>query len=348
MRRALAAVSLTIVASVGAPACSSKPADAEKTKKGGQRSLVFAADVIPVEAKKVDYVVTAPGLIDAFERVQVTARVAGAVDRVAFREGQEIKKGQVLVVIDSERFQLSVNSAKAARANALAAQQDAEAMVTRREGASDAHPGLIPGEELVSYRTKSLTAKADTEVANEALKGAELNLRDSSVRAPMDGIVQTRTIETGQYVQAGYIMATLLRKDPMLLRFQVQPDRMKNRLGNGGEAFFRIRRSAACTPRPTWLGRRRCQVGTALSVRVDAPSTRSNKHTSRSAARMHARARECPMSGSRQRRRAGGGEASHSNINSRIQPSAVAAHFLNWSCVWQCRHFLQTQFVFAP
>src|SRR5262249_2697297 len=155
----------------------------------------------PVEAKSVAYLVTAPGTIEAFERVQVTARVAGAVDRVAFSEGQEVKKGDTLVVIDSERYRVAVNSAKAALDKADASVKDAEAQVSRREGAISKNPGLIPGEELESFRTKSLTAKADREVVAQALRTAELNLRDSSVRAPMEGVIQTRTIETGQYVQ---------------------------------------------------------------------------------------------------------------------------------------------------
>ena len=47
--------------------------------------------------------------------MQVTARVAGVVDKVlAFTEGQEVKTGQTLVIIDSERYALSVNSSKAA------------------------------------------------------------------------------------------------------------------------------------------------------------------------------------------------------------------------------------------
>jgi len=155
--------------------------------------------------------------------VQVTARVAGAVDRVAFTEGQNVKKGDTLVVIDAERFQVAVDSAKAGLDKAQAAQKDSEAMVTRRAGATSDHPGLIPGEELATYQTKALTAKADTLVAEQAVKTAQLNLRDSFVRAPIDGIIQTRTIETGQYVQAGYIMATLLRSDPLLLHFSVEP-----------------------------------------------------------------------------------------------------------------------------
>jgi len=206
----------------------------------GGAGAVYAVDVMAVEAKRVDYTVLAPGTIDAFERVQVTARVAGAVDRVAFSEGQNIKKGDVLAVIDSERFQLAVNSAKAGLDKAIAAEKDSEAMVARRQGALDQHPGLITGEELETYKTKTLTAKADTAVAAEALKVAQVNLRDAFVRAPMEGTIQTRTVETGQYVPAGYLMATLLRSDPLLLHFQVEPQDAP-RLKPGMAATFTLR-----------------------------------------------------------------------------------------------------------
>lgn len=215
-------------------------ANAKKGGRAGGNTTVFPVDILEVESKQVAYVVTAPGTVEAFERVQVTARVAGAVDRVAFQEGQEVKKGTTLVVIDSERFLLSVNSAKAALAKTQAALQDSEAMVARRQGASDQHPGLIPGEELATYKTKTLTAQADVAVAQENLKVAELNLRDSSVRSPIDGVIQTRTVETGQYVNTGYVMATLLRSDPMLLKFQVEPQDAP-RIKPGMTATFTMR-----------------------------------------------------------------------------------------------------------
>ncbi len=189
--------------------------------KGG--GAAFPVDVYAVEKQKIEYAITAPGTIEAFERVQVTARVAGAVDKVAFVEGQKVKKGDILVIIDSERYALAVNSAKAAVDKAEASQKEVESALSRRQGASEKHPGLIPGEEVQSFQTKSLTAKADTAVAKEALRSAQLNLRDSNVRAPMDGVIQTRTVQTGQYVQAGYVMATLLQSDPLLLRFSVSP-----------------------------------------------------------------------------------------------------------------------------
>jgi RND family efflux transporter MFP subunit len=206
----------------------------------GDGGIAYAVDLLQVEAKKVDYIVTAPGTIEAFERVQVTARVAGVVDKVAFSDGQEVKHGDVLVVIDSERYRLAVNSGKAALEKAQASQKDVEGQVTRREGAMTDHPGLIPGEELETYRTKTLTAKADTSVAAENLKIADLNLRDSFVRSPIDGVIQTRTVETGQYVNAGMTLATLLRQDPMLLRFQVEPQDAP-RLKPGMKATFSMR-----------------------------------------------------------------------------------------------------------
>lgn len=207
---------------------------------GGEGGVAYTVDILQIESKKLDYVVSAPGTIEAFERVQVTSRVAGVVDRVSFKEGQEVKNGEVLVTIDAERFRLAVNSAKAALEKAQAAQRDVEAQVARREGASDKNPGLIPGEELETFRTKVLTAKADTSVAGENVKVAELNLRDSAVKAPLGGIIQTRTVETGQYVQPGYVMATLLKSDPMLLRFNVEPLEAP-RLKPGMKANFTLR-----------------------------------------------------------------------------------------------------------
>lgn len=252
MKRRSAVLPLLFLISGAAalPACHDKDQKDQKDpkesveKSGGRRGRgagsTFAVDVMPVVAQKIPYIVTAPGTIEAFERVQVTSRISGVVDRVGFSEGQEVQKGDVLVVIDSERFRLALNSAKAALDKSAAGVRDIEAMVARREGVSKENPGVIPGEELETYRTRSLTAKADREVATQAFKTAELNLRDSSVRAPIAGIIQTRTIETGQYVQPGYVMATLLRSDPLLLRFQVEPLEAP-RLKNGLIASFTMR-----------------------------------------------------------------------------------------------------------
>ncbi|MGZ3454206.1 MAG: efflux RND transporter periplasmic adaptor subunit, partial [Polyangiales bacterium] len=86
------------------------------------------------------------------------------------------------------------------------------------------------------------TAEADVAAAGETVKVAQVNLRDAYVRAPIDGVMQTRTVETGQYVSPGFLMATLLRQFPMLLKFQAEPGEAP-RLKTGNIASFTVRES---------------------------------------------------------------------------------------------------------
>jgi len=204
-------------------ACTHKDAAPAASGKRGAagKGIAFPVEVIQVTADPHDVDITAPGVVDAFEHVQITARVSGVVDKVTFVEGQEVKVNQVMAYIDSRRYALSVSSAKAAVEGAEAAKADAEASLERRKGASEANPGVIAAEELETFQTKLRTAQATVDQAKEALKLAQLNLDDSNLKTPVAGVVQTRSVQTGQYVQAGTVIATLLQRDPMLLHFNV-------------------------------------------------------------------------------------------------------------------------------
>ncbi len=116
----------------------------------------------------------------------------------------------------------------------------------------------MPAEELESFQTQARTAEAEVSAAKAALEQAQLNLRDAYVRAPIDGVLQTRTVQTGQYVQPGTVLATLLRRDPLLLRFRVpEADAARHQAGDARRAS-RCARTAARTGRrsPTWRTRR--------------------------------------------------------------------------------------------
>jgi membrane fusion protein, multidrug efflux system len=202
--------------------------------------MQFPVEVAPVEVRDVEYVVSAVGSVEAFERVQITARVAGVVERVGFTEGQEVKKGEVLAEIEPTRYSLAVSAAKAALEKAQASASEAQAGAQRRAAVNEQRPGLLPAEELESFQTRARTAAAEVSAAKAALDQAELNLRDAYVRAPMDGVLQTRTVQTGQYVQPGYVLATLLRRDPLLLRFRV-PEADVGRIQPGMTARFTVR-----------------------------------------------------------------------------------------------------------
>src|SRR5262249_1929104 len=76
-----------------------------------------------------------------------------------------------------------------------------------------------------------------------SLQQAERNERDSQVKAPFSGTIQSRNVQTGQYVQPGALLTTLVRRDPLLLRFQV-PEGDAARLNPGMPAHFQVRNSS--------------------------------------------------------------------------------------------------------
>ncbi|MGA2532404.1 MAG: efflux RND transporter periplasmic adaptor subunit [Candidatus Aminicenantales bacterium] len=232
-----------IIASAVLAGCCKKggaPSPSAKGGPGAKSRVMFPVEVAPVELRTMVYSVSAVGSVDAFEKVQVTSRVPGVVDRVLFAEGSAAAVDQVLVEVSPERYRLAVEAAQATYEKALAAKADAEAGLKRREQVITKTPGLIPGEEVETWRTKVLLAAADVAQAKAALDQAKLNLHDAYVRAPFSGILQTRTVQTGQYVDVGIILATLVRRDPLLLRFQV-PERDAAQMHPGIKAAFRMR-----------------------------------------------------------------------------------------------------------
>lgn len=191
---------------------------------GGRGGRAFPVQTQPVGGRDVSYVLSAVGSIEAFEEIQVTSRVTGVVEKVSFAEGETVKANQPLAEIEPRRFELAVETARAALARSKAAQDEAEAGLARREKATEDNPGLIPGEEIETWRTRVATAKAEARSAEVALDRAALDRRDAFVRAPVAGVLQSRTVKTGQYVQPGTVLATLIQRDPLLLRFDV-PER---------------------------------------------------------------------------------------------------------------------------
>jgi multidrug efflux system membrane fusion protein len=231
----------TFLILIALAACSKKSDTPQQGMRGGNK-LTYPVDVAKLEAKQMQYTVTAPGTIDAFQQVQITARVSGAVDKVAFSEGQQVKAGDVLAVIESERYSIALSQAKTTVQKAEAAAKAAQSALDRRLAAQKDSPGLVPGEEIEQKQTAVDGAKADLAAAKEAQHVAELNLRDSAVRAPIAGIVQTRTVQQGQFLQPGAVLATILQRDPMLLRFQVT-EQDAPRLKPGMEADIQLKES---------------------------------------------------------------------------------------------------------
>lgn len=205
----------------------------------GPRKVAYPVETEVVQGRTIDYTVSAVGSVEAFEVVQVTARVAGAIEEVLFKEGQQVKAQQVLARIEPQRYDLEVAAAKAAQSRAKSEYDDTALGLSRREAAVAKSPGVFTQEEIESWKTRTAVAKAQWQQEDVNVQRAELNQAYASPVSPVEGIIQTRTVRTGQYVQPGTVLATLVRRDPMLVRFSV-PERDAAALNVGQEATFKV------------------------------------------------------------------------------------------------------------
>lgn len=161
------------------------------------------------------------GRVAPVNQVEVRPRVSGYVRRVAFREGAEVRQGDVLFEIDPRPYQDEVARAAAelqrARTRLQLARSESER--AQRLVSSEA----ISREEAESRTSSSAEAVAAVQAAEAALRSARLNLSWTTVRAPISGRVSRAEVTEGNLVQGGPPTATLLTTvvsvDPVYVYF---------------------------------------------------------------------------------------------------------------------------------
>lgn len=224
---------LVVFVSAAPVSCSGK-APANNVKKGA-RSL--AVRMAPVATRNVVYEVKALGSLEPEELVQIPAEVGGAVKEVRFHAGDRVNPETVLARIDPERYRLEAERAEAAHRRAVADWKRAESDLARREAL--ARESLVAVEELNRARQETERLAADAAAAKAASDIAVQNRERSAVRAPRAGEINTRSIETGQFVEAGTVLATLVDVRRLRLRFKVsEAESLKVR--EGGIVDFRV------------------------------------------------------------------------------------------------------------
>jgi multidrug efflux system membrane fusion protein len=148
------------------------------------------------------------GRFTAIETVEIRARVSGFIESIHFRDGQIVKQGDLLFVIDPRPYRIAVDQAKADLERAQAKLQIASLDVQR------ATP-LVRNQTLTEreFDTRKATerdAAGQVGSAEAALKQAELNLEWTDVRAPISGRVSDRRVDPGNLITGGPSSATLL------------------------------------------------------------------------------------------------------------------------------------------
>lgn len=175
----------------------SKPAEAPAAS--APAALEFLqSDVVRVEPGELRQNLSLSGSLRAVNQASVKARVGGEVREVLVREGEAVKAGQVLARMDTSEYQARVDQARgallAARGQlniAAQARDNNKALVAK---------GFISKNAFDNAQSQYDIAQANVDSARGALAVAQKSLDDTVIRAPISGLVSSRTVQPGEKV----------------------------------------------------------------------------------------------------------------------------------------------------
>lgn len=192
------------------------PADGGGPNAGmqaGERAptVLGPSDVIEIKPGKIEDGITISGDLRPIEEISVRSRVEGDVVGVYAREGDEVTRGQLLV-----RFESSVQESD--RASAVADEEAANAEVTNAQWNADQaqelfRAGAIPERDLRIAQQGLVAAKARLASAQARVRAMTQGEQDTQILSPTNGVVSTRSVETGEHVARGATMFNVVRTD---------------------------------------------------------------------------------------------------------------------------------------
>lgn len=176
--------------------------------------------VATIESREAPVFDEFSGRLEAVERVEVRARVTGAIQQVHFREGDLVQAGELLITVDPAPYQADVDRAAAQVAAAEARVALVKADLERGQRLFDSR--TVSQRDLDERVNASKEALANLKAAQAALQTAELNLSYTQVRAPVAGRVGKLEVTVGNLIAAGpgsVALTTLVSVDPVYAAF---------------------------------------------------------------------------------------------------------------------------------
>jgi len=151
--------------------------------------------------------------------VELRPRVSGYVQRVAYEEGQEVNKGDLLFVIDPRPYRAALDQAQAQLERARAEARLAQTQDKRAQSLVEAK--AISREEFETRRSATAQGNAAVRAAEAAVAAARLDLQFTEVRAPIDGRAGRAAVTEGNLAQAdSTLLTTLVSQDPVFVYFE--------------------------------------------------------------------------------------------------------------------------------
>lgn len=190
----------------------------DKDKKAPEMTVTVSKAKSETVPLYLDYV----GTLQSIESVDINARVEGFLVERAFKDGADVKKGDLLFVIDPRPFEAALAAAEAQLSEDLAALSYAREQVKRYKTLVE--KDYITRDSYDEYITQATEARAVVEADRANVVQAELDLSYCTMVAPFDGRIGRRLVDVGNLVGAGgeaTLLATLVKLDPIYIYFNV-------------------------------------------------------------------------------------------------------------------------------
>ncbi len=187
--------------------------------KNGNPAAVRTPMAAPVSvakaaAKDMPLQIKAIGSIQAYSFVQLKAQVSGPLSGVFFREGQDVKKGDVLFKIDPRPFEIAMRQAEAVLAKDRALLRNAEEEVTRFTDLAGKE--YVTKERYDQYRVNADVLKATVQADEAAAANARLQLDYCTIASPVDGRTGSLMVYPGNLIRAS-------DTTPLVVIYQIRP-----------------------------------------------------------------------------------------------------------------------------
>jgi len=216
---------LVLLAAAGWALRNTSPGEAAAQSRG------VAVAVVPVTAgrateRDMPVYVRGLGSVQASNSVIVRSRVDGAIVKVDFKEGQEVRAGDLLFEIDPRPYQAALAQAQANLARYQAQRANAQRNANRDKP--------LVGKEFISRQqfdadsTNADALAATVTADNAAIEAAQLNLEYTQLRSPIDGRTGARQVDIGNLVHASdnTALVTITQLKPIFVSFTAPQDRL--------------------------------------------------------------------------------------------------------------------------
>ncbi|MDP3290588.1 MAG: efflux RND transporter periplasmic adaptor subunit [Sulfuricurvum sp.] len=189
--------------------------------KGMEKPPEGPISVTTTQAKVGNFpaILEATGQTQAYNTVQIYARVSGYLQKRSYTEGSAVQKGDTLFVIDPSDLKNSLSSAQAAYDLATANHTNAKAALNRIKPLASAN--AASAQDLDTATANERNSAAALAGAKAVLEQAKLNLSYTTIKAPLSGFVDRSKVDVGTYVTAGAngLLTTMFQSNPIYVNF---------------------------------------------------------------------------------------------------------------------------------